>query len=196
MEPSSKQSRINNFFQKLLSNPAASTPEHPAFLRRFRPIDALRRPRSRVRPCRSSPELQAASTDEASTSPAADENNSTVTNQRGTYKSHSLRKKLEVVAYGREHSEAEASRRFGVPRSTIYGWRNLDKEPIEKSQKKGKFTMSKKGKHEIAELDREQAFTCDTSNYSALLGFRLKFWILPPIIWASKSEMFKKAPKF
>ena len=88
MEPSSKRSRITDFFQKLPSNPAVSTPEYPAFLRRFRPIDALRRPRSRVRPCRSSPELQAVSTDEASTPPAADENNSAATNQRGTYKSY------------------------------------------------------------------------------------------------------------
>ena len=146
MEPSSKRSRITDFFQKLPSNPAISMPEYPAFLRRFRPIDALRCPRSRVRPCRSSPKLQAASTDEASMPPAGDENNSTATNQRGTYKSYSLHKKLEVVAYRREHSETEASRQFGVPRSTIYGWRNLDKEPIEKSQKKGKFPMSKKGK--------------------------------------------------
>ena len=44
-EPSSKRSRISDFFQKLPSNPAISTPEYPAFLRCFRPIDALRRPR-------------------------------------------------------------------------------------------------------------------------------------------------------
>ena len=137
MEPSSKRSRITDFFQKLPSNPAVSTPEYPAFLRRFRPIDVLRHSRSRVCPCRLSPELQATSTDEASMPPAADENNSAATNQSGTYKSYSLRKKL----------------------------------------------------------DREQAFTRDTSNYSALLGFLLKFWILPPIIWASKSEMFKKVPE-
>ena len=117
MEPSSKRSRITDFFQKLLSNPAVSMSEYPAFLRRFRPIDALRHPRSRVCPCRSSPELQAASTDEASMPPAADENNSAATNQSGTYKLYRLRKKL----------------------------------------------------------DREQAFMRDTSNYSALLGFLLKF---------------------
>ena len=154
MKPSSNRSRITDFFQKLLFNSAVSTPEYPAFLRCFKPIDALRRPRSHVCPCRSSPELQAASADEASMPPAADENNSTATNQRGTYKSYSLRKKLEVVAYGREHSEAEASQRFGVPRSTIYGWRNFDKEPIEKSQKKGKFPMSKEGKHVKKEAGR------------------------------------------
>ena len=45
---------------------------------------------------------------------------------------YSLRQKLEIVAYAPEHTEAEASRYYGVSRSTIYGWRNIDKEPIQK----------------------------------------------------------------
>ena len=36
-----------------------------------------------------------------------------------------------------------------MSRSTIYGWRNIDKEPIEKlpTAKNGKFPTAKKGKH-------------------------------------------------
>ena len=51
---------------------------------------------------------------------------------RGIYRSYSLRQKLEIIAYTREHKEAEASQYYGVSRSTIYGWRNIDKQPIQK----------------------------------------------------------------
>ena len=44
--------------------------------------------------------------------------------------------------YTRQNSEAAASRKYGVSRSTIYGWKDLDKEPLKK-----KFPTTTKGKH-------------------------------------------------
>ena len=50
------------------------------------------------------------------------------------YQSYSLQQKLEIITYAWEHSETEASQQYGVSRSTIYGLRNIDKRPIEKTQ--------------------------------------------------------------
>ena len=84
------------------------------------PIDALHRPSSRrLEPQASADKASMSSSlsaEEATSGGGGDENNSTVVNQRGTYKSYTLRQKLEVAAYGREHSEAEGRGRFGVPR--------------------------------------------------------------------------------
>ena len=51
---------------------------------------------------------------------------------RGVYKSYSLRQKLEIVKFARENSEHSASRRLS--RSTIYGWKDIDKEPATKKK--------------------------------------------------------------
>lgn len=54
-----------------------------------------------------------------------------------------VQSKMEIVNYARQtNSEASASAKYGVSRSTIYGWRNVDKEPAIK-----KMSKRKKGKH-------------------------------------------------
>ena len=41
-------------------------------------------------------------------------------------------------------SEAEAARHFGIPRTTIRGWKGLDKQPVDRTRKK---SHAKKGKN-------------------------------------------------
>jgi len=50
----------------------------------------------------------------------------------GIYKSYSYAQKLKVVQYAKRNTEAEASKRYNVPRSTIYYWKDIDKVPAEK----------------------------------------------------------------
>ena len=64
---------------------------------------------------------------------------------RGVYKSYSLKQKLAIVHYARQNSEAAASVKYGVSQSTIYGWKDLDKQPIRKLPKKKKGKHIKKG---------------------------------------------------
>jgi len=49
-----------------------------------------------------------------------------------------------VVKYARLNSEAEASKHYGIPRSTLYYWKDIDKVPNEKLKKLAK---KRKGKH-------------------------------------------------
>ena len=49
-----------------------------------------------------------------------------------TYKCYSYSQKLKVVKYARLNSETEASKRYGIPRSTLYYWKDIDKVPNEK----------------------------------------------------------------
>ena len=60
---------------------------------------------------------------------------------KGVYRSYSLRQKLEIVRYARQNSEAAVSRKYGVSRSTIYGWKDLNKEPFKE------IPTATKGKH-------------------------------------------------
>ena len=53
-------------------------------------------------------------------------------------KSYTLLRKLEVLRYVANSSEAEASHHFGIPRTTIQGWKGLDKQPRDRRNKKRK----------------------------------------------------------
>ena len=53
-------------------------------------------------------------------------------------KTYTLSKKLEVLHHVANFSETEASRHFGILRTTIQGWKGLDKQPKEKSTLKKK----------------------------------------------------------
>ena len=57
------------------------------------------------------------------------------TKKSGMYKSYSYTQKLKVVEYARLNTEAEASKCYGVPHSTIYYWKDIDKTPKEKFKK-------------------------------------------------------------
>ena len=53
-------------------------------------------------------------------------------------KTYTLLRKLEVLWYVANSSEAEASRHFGIPCITIQGWKGLDKQPRDRKSKKRK----------------------------------------------------------
>ena len=53
-------------------------------------------------------------------------------------KTYTLSRKLEVLHYVANFSETGASCHFGIPRTTIQGWKGLDKQPKEKSTLKKK----------------------------------------------------------
>ena len=121
-----KKRKITDFFQRC---PNSSKPsELPRCLKSFNPRD-VHRSRPRARSVTKSRRVSCIS--EASEKKA-----------RGVYKSYTLKQKIEIVCCARQSSEASASVKYGVPRATIYGWRNIDKQPINK-----KFSKHKKGKH-------------------------------------------------
>ena len=139
-EPRSKRQKLTDFFEKLPSNPQPQ--EFPCYLRRFQPTDVLRRTARPKRPVGRLKKSTSSDSTYTDSPPPPDENNEIEKGAaRGVYRSYSLRQKLEIVAYARKHTEAEASRYYGVSRSTIYGWRNIDKQPIQK------VPIVKKGKH-------------------------------------------------
>ena len=147
VQRSPKRRKITDFFQKELPNidneQQETEPEQqvmPMFLRRYQPTSVLRRKGPVGRPRRpSQPDAVTDSQPESSQEPEDTENKK----PRGVYKSYSLRQKLEIVKFARENSERAASRRYGVSRSTIYGWKDIDKEPATKK----KISTITKGKH-------------------------------------------------
>ena len=134
--PSAKRRKLTDFFQKLPNTGNSQPQGFPGFLRRFQPTDVPRRqkrPVGRPRRCPTEP-----GTETFTPSPDNGEQSAS----RGVYRSYSLRQKLEIVHYARQNSEAAASRKYGVSRSTIYGSKDIDKEPLKK-----KFLTATKGKH-------------------------------------------------
>ena len=129
-DPTPKRRKVTDYFTKLPSNTEAQ--EFLQYLRRYQPTDVPRRPKCPVgRPRKNRP------TDPHTSGDSTEGN----TISRSAYRSYSLKQKLEIVRYAQQNSEAAASRRYGVSRSTIYGWRNIDKEPIKK------VATASKGKH-------------------------------------------------
>ncbi len=137
-----KRRKLTDFFQKLSKSDLTPV---PGCLRQFQPTDVLRRA---ARPKRSVGRPRSVSRAEPRTpepSPDAEnQQNSTEekSKARGVYRAYSLRQKMEIVHFARQSSETAASRKYGMSRSTIYGWRDIDKEPIEK-----KIPKNTKGKH-------------------------------------------------
>ena len=58
-------------------------------------------------------------------------------------KTYTLSRKLKTLHYVANFSETEASRHFGIPRTTIQGWKGLDKQPKERSTLKKKCKKHK-----------------------------------------------------
>ena len=136
---SPKCTKITDYFSK--ERPVTEQRDRAmlTFLTRYQPTAILRhkrlvgRPRSQSRP---DPVTQAPP--QSSLEVEEVQRNKS----RGVYKSFSLRQKLEIVKFARENSEAAASRWFGVARYTVYGWKDIDKEPSDK-----KVSTTTKGKH-------------------------------------------------
>ena len=55
---------------------------------------------------------------------------------------YTLAQKLDVLKYAGRHSESEAGRHFGIPRTTIRGWKGLDQQP-----RNMKISQARKGKN-------------------------------------------------
>ena len=58
-------------------------------------------------------------------------------------KIYTLAQKLEVLQYVRTHFEAEAARHFEIPRTTIQGWKGLDRQPIDRKKSRRKSGRTK-----------------------------------------------------
>ena len=121
---SKKKSKITDYFLKV-PDPSKSS-EFPSSLRSFTPTD-VHRSRPRGRPVGRPKRVRPRSTSPSNESPTAKKS-------RCAYKSYSLKRK--IVNFARQaNSEALASAKYGVPRSTIYSWRNIDKEPAAANKK-------------------------------------------------------------
>ena len=109
-----------------------TTKEYPAFLKQYNPTSIHRRPARLKRPvgrpsCKRTLESEM-------TMVVKDRGigKEPKTKKAGTYKSYSYAQKLKVVEYARLNTKAEASKCYGVPRSTIYYWKDIDKVPKKK----------------------------------------------------------------
>ena len=138
---SKKKSKITDYFLKV-PDPSKSS-EFPSSLRSFTPTD-VHRSRPRGRPVGRPKRVRPRSTSPSNESPTAKKS-------RCAYKSYSLKRKIEIVNFARQaNSEALASAKYDVPRSTIYSWRNIDKEPAAANKKISKrrkgINLKKRGR--------------------------------------------------
>ena len=61
---------------------------------------------------------------------------------------HSQSKKLKLYVHcARKNSEHAASKHYKVARSTIYGWKDVNKTPAAVAKAKKKFLSAKRDKH-------------------------------------------------
>lgn len=143
-DPSPKRRKVTDYFEKLPRS--TEQQDFPAFLKQYHPTDIPRRPSRSKRPVgrpRKTDSVRHADIESSQQTPetlkqSSEESKGT---RKGVYRSYSLSQKLEIVRFARVHSEAAASRKYSVSRSTIYGWKDIDKEPI------AKISMATKGKH-------------------------------------------------
>ena len=86
------------------------------------------------------PSIQQSSSEESGTSKATTKGKKGEGTRSVVNKTYTLARKFEVLQYVSKFSESEASCHFGIPRTTIQGWKGLDKQPNKKKslKKKGK----------------------------------------------------------
>jgi hypothetical protein len=125
-----KKRLITEFFKPTKSGPPRSGGT-PYFLQRYNPHPTLA----------SGPSMGHTILPSSSTTVSIPAASDTTGTRSAVYKSYTLVKKLEVLQYVAKTSETEASRHFGISRTTIQGWKGLDQQPRNKS------TIGKKGKN-------------------------------------------------
>ena len=91
--------------------------------------------------------------------------------RKAVYSTYSLRQKLEVLDYMNAHNQTAASKHFGIPRSTLQGWKGLDNLPTERAQMKhtsqeGKQVCKGAGCPLTYRADIEQSITCRVDSRS------------------------------
>ena len=65
------------------------------------------------------------------------------TSRSAVYKSYTLGKKLEVLAYVKTNSETKAAEHFKIPRTTISSWRGLDLVPNSQAKRRKGIHLAK-----------------------------------------------------
>ena len=65
------------------------------------------------------------------------------TSRSAVYKSYTLGKKLEVLAYVKTNSETKAAEHFKIPRTTILSWRGLDLVPNSQAKRRKGIHLAK-----------------------------------------------------
>ena len=161
-EPPPQKKKLTDFFKPARTR----TPAFPNALRRFEPqprgaqeqTPATGSQQSMDQPSGSSQNPQATTT--APSSP--------VRKRKAVYASYTLRQKLEVVGYAKAHTDAEAARHFGIPRTTLGAWKGLELQP--KDRKK---SQNRKGKHV-----RKGTHSGRPLSYSEAIEDQLLQWIL------------------
>ena len=115
----------------------SSTDRMPYFLQRYNP-----------RPTSSVPQVPKESSAGQSSSHEPQGSSCSVTsslkgkNKRSAVnKTYSLARKFEVLNYVAKFSESEAARHFDIPRTTIRGWKGIDRSAAEKA------SLNRKGKN-------------------------------------------------
>ena len=130
----SRPKKLTDYFQK---KQQTTSNKMPYFLQRFRPQLPSAAPLNLV----NDRVTEEPSSSKAISSPVVLKVKSKCSAVNNTY---SLAKKLEVLKYVGQYSESEAARHFDIPRTTIRGWKDLDKKPVDK---KMSYTCKKKGKN-------------------------------------------------
>ena len=134
--PTIKKKKLTAYFQPV----STSMNQMPYFLQRYNP-----------QPGRSPQRREATATPASKDSGSSKSTSNQSTNitkgkakQSAFNKTYSIARKLEVVKYVKNHSETEAAHHFGIPRTTLREWKDLDKRPVERtsSSKKGKNKAS------------------------------------------------------
>ena len=135
--PRSKKRKLTDYFTP------ASTPTRgmPHFLQRYNPQRSAIKRRDLFQddtgggPSREGPS--------AISGPSTSHNNP---GERSTVnKTYTLAKKLEILQYVCSHSETEAARHFEIPRTTIRGWKGLDRQPIDRKKSRKRKGKNKAG---------------------------------------------------
>ena len=124
-----KKRKLTDFFQ-----PTAVTPRQglPYCLQRYNPQPTVAEPHNISEVNAAGPSRETASSGRSKPKRSA------------VNKTYSLSQTLEVLQHMHTSSEAEAARHFGISRTTIRGWKGLDKQPVDRTCKK---SHAKKGKN-------------------------------------------------
>ena len=132
--PAKKQ--ITDFFKPIDQQSSKKT--MPYFLQRYN-SSSISNSKHAVRPSRSDSE----SSGPGPSKPKTVQSHKIASKRSAVNKTYSLAKKMAVLLeYVAKYSESEAACHFEIPRTTLRGWKGLDKQPIERAgsstKKKGK----------------------------------------------------------
>ena len=112
----------------------------PYFLQQYNPRPAVVSPNSSFND-RTAGELPSPNDPSGLGSSASNPKSKGKSKHSAVNKTYTLAQKMAVLKYAGTHSESEAARHFGIPRTTIRGWKGLDQQP------RNKISQARKGKN-------------------------------------------------